>query len=227
MDIGSLLAAMGGASTGGAAPPPPSTSPQTDPNAALQGWLQNMGVQGTPGNSISPALGMAMIQSPETIAGHLASTGVPPPADQPDDVGPDDARQSLGRALNPTPSQQGADEGVPLAGLPPPTPSPESPNSGGAVPAPNTSRQGGAGQGQNVGAKTSSAIDDLGKTLAGLHPMPLPKPPNVSSPGVYHPSNQISRSTLPTALLQQLGGITRGMSGPYRLGQALAGIRNA
>jgi hypothetical protein len=227
MDLSSVLAALGagGAQPANAAPTQPQANPQADPNAALQGWLQNMGVSGTPGNSINPALGLTMIRSPETVAGTLASQGVPPPADQPEGVGPDDATQSLGKALNPTPSQQGADEAPGPMNITP-TPTGDSPNSTGAVPAPNTSRQGGAGQGTNVGAKTSNAVDDLGKTLAGLKPMPLPPHPNVQTPQAFHSYNQISRSNLPTALLQQMGQITRGSSGPYRLGQALAGVKN-
>lgn len=178
----------------------------------------------------SPGLGQILVNAPHIVAAHLAAKGVPPPPDIDDDISLKDVHQSLGKALqggigenyesggsvppSSTPSQQGAAEGIPLP-RDRPTPSPESPNSGGARPSPNTSKSGG------------NSLDDLGKALAGLHPMTGPEANRISTPQAYHPSNMISRSTLPTALLQQLGNITKGTTGPYRLGQALMGVKNA
>lgn len=181
------------------------------------------------GLSPSPELGHVLVNAPHLIAAHLASKGIPPPADVPDDITLQDVHTSLGKALKggigdnyegggpstpSTPSQQGAAESPPIP-RPRPTPSPESPNSSGAVPAKDTSKS------------PSNSIDDLGKALAGLHPMAGPPENRISTPQAYHPSNMISRSNLPSVLLQQLSGITKGTTGPYRLGQALMGVKNA
>jgi hypothetical protein len=185
----------------------------------------------------SPALGLTMIQNPEAVVGHLAASGVAPPQDQPDGVTPDMARDSLGKSLSEgsgfvgVTGQQGEAD-VSRWQVQPPTPAPETANDqGAATPAPNTSAQPG-GLGKQAEATTTqkpgviNPIDDLSKTLAGIKPIPPPAPPVVHTPEAYHPSNQISRSTLPSVLLQQLGNITKGTTGPYRLGQALQGLKN-
>lgn len=184
------------------------------------GWgLRALGLSGT-----DPfATALALIRNPEGVAEHLAATGAQPPGDIPEGT----THEEAGRALMgpqseaatrepeyATPSQQGAAEGVPLP-RERPTPSPESPNSGGAVPAKSKTKSGG------------DSIDDLGKALAGLKSMNTARPLEIGTPAAPHPSNAISRATLPSVLLQQLSGITKGTTGPYRLGQALGGIRNA
>ena len=219
--------------------------PDIDPLAALTGQppdpsLQpNLAIQRLQGMTANdPALGLAMIRTPELVAGHLAANGVAPPSDQPDGVGADDASQSLGKALSGGSGfsgivgQQGAEDGVPLP-RPRPTPAAETANdTGAAVPAAATPVGDSGVSGQSVAPSTSTKasgatnpVDDLGKALAGLKPIPPPAPPVIRSPEPYRPTNQISRSSLPSVLLQQLANITKGTTGPYRLGQALRGIK--
>jgi hypothetical protein len=228
-DLNSIIAGLGGGMPSAPGPSPfptPGGVPGQGPFPALRG--RSLVPPGM--NGIDPALGITMITNPEAVAGHFAAHGVAPPSDMPENVGPDDAAHSIGKALSTTTGfpgtegQQGAAESVPMP-RPRPTPAAETANdTGAAVPAGDTSQT----QGQltkQPKAGSSSAIDDLGKTLAGLKPIPPPAPPVVRTPEAYRPTNQISRATLPTALLQSLSNITKGTTGPYRLGQALRGIR--
>lgn len=201
---------------GGSLPAQPSLLRQNPPAPNLDPRL----LSALRGPGVDPSFGLLMIQHPELVAEHLAATGVHPPGDIPEGT----THEEAGRALSgigsdrvaggETPSQQGAAEDVPLP-RERPTPSPESPNSGGAVPAKSKTKSGG------------DSIDDLGKALSGLRSMNTAKPLEIGTPAAPHPSNSISRATLPSVLLQQLSGITKGTTGPYRLGQALGGIRNA
>lgn len=115
-----------------------------------------------------------------------------------------------------------------------PTPSPESVNSGGAVPGPATAEKPGdfsrpdptpAGmqmtQGPDTPVHPDKTVDGLSKALAGLHAM-KPDVLRPSTPAPYRATNPIARSNLPQALMAEILGAAKPTS-QFRLGEALKG----
>jgi hypothetical protein len=281
---------------------------------------------GGPSGYYNPAFGLMAIQQPEAFVQHLASKGIPPPEDFPDDFTHQDAHQALGSALKdpsrmsqgeptsfsdrfnaangdaqsglpgntrayfdpiqgevnatdqPVPSKSqmlensGKPDGpnMPLPKLPTrvqaplvttPSPKPlgaalkdantepwggrphvdpeplppgDSPSTAGgsAVPAGGTSEKTGDLNQQEPTPKNQSdktkktgkedSGDAFGKALAGLSAMKPPTPIFPHPGNLPHPSNQISRSTMPTELLKELSHI--GSPGNIvRLGALLKG----
>jgi len=119
-----------------------------------------------------------------------------------------------------------------------PTPSSDSPATAGgsATPAGGTQEQPGDLNKQDPSAKAAASTEEkkearkgnsddaFGKALAGVAAM-KPAPPVFPHPATPpHPSNQISRSTLPTELVKELSQIGRpGAANILRLGAALKG----
>jgi hypothetical protein len=208
------------------APVPPDASPNITHRDAAQG--------------LGAALDPANIGTPQTSSMMLPPTGPATPAIKPivePYYPPEQPSGGLtlppeGLHLPPEPSYYRSSQDV--SG---PTPSPESVNSGGAVPAPATSEKPGdlskpdpvapAGMRMTHGPDASApvhpdkTVDGLAKALAGLQGM-TPKPFLPSTPAPYRASGQIARGTLPQALLAEMMGAAK-PANQFRLGEALKG----
>jgi hypothetical protein len=115
-----------------------------------------------------------------------------------------------------------------------PTPAADIPAtvSGATVPAGSEAEHPGGFNKEDPNAKTESAKekkadkgnswDSFGKALAGISAMKTPVPVFPHPGNIPHPSNQLSRSTVPTELLKEMSAI--GHPGQLlRLGAALKG----
>jgi hypothetical protein len=139
-----------------------------------------------------------------------ATGPVPPPSNQ---ETPTESPKRAHITVHPlTPTDDTTDPQ--LANLPLPTPDPRrvQDDTGGA--GGDTS---GATKGPNY-----KGLDNFATALAGLHPLPYQNPLHIYTPQAPHPSNVISRSQVPTALMQELAAAGH-PTATYRLGEALRG----
>lgn len=227
------------------APRPPQKSPNDIPSITPPSW-------DTPqtdfaGNPVKPPPGKGRPSYDDIPMGKVPTPEArsPGPKAVYDEPGPVSGRPKFGQFLNPIrpgvgfPSSiPGASEGAKAEPLKKPdekpTPAAAIPAtvSGATTPAGDTSEHPGGLDKEDPNAKTTSekekkgdkagAWDGFGKALAGISAM---KPPQIQFPhpgNIPHPSNQISRSTLPTELMKELSSI--GHPGQLlRLGAALKG----